>query len=81
MSPATSVTSTVTMDTIHTMQSSIKQLSTNVLDNNRKFDLIMEKLGIKQGGQGSPLGDQVGTTIPGNSAAGRDVSSSSGQVP
>jgi hypothetical protein len=81
MSPATSVTSTVTMDTIHTMQSSIKQLSTNVLDNNRKFDLIMEKLGIKQGGQGSPLGNQVGTTIPGNSTAGRDVSSSSGQVP
>jgi hypothetical protein len=81
MSPATSVTSTVTMDTIHAMQSSIKQVSNNILDNNRKFDLIMEKLGIKQGGQGSPLGDQVGKTIPGNSTAGRDVPSSSGQVP
>jgi hypothetical protein len=80
MSPTTSVTSTVTMDTIHTMQSSIKQLSNNVLDNNRKFDLIMEKLGIKQGGQGSPLGAKDGTPNPSNSTAGRAEKTSSGEV-
>ncbi len=80
MSSATSVTSTVTMDTIHTMQSSIKQLSNNVLDNNRKFDLIMEKLGIEQGGRGSPPDSQADTPTDGNSKAGRDATSSSGNV-
>jgi hypothetical protein len=82
MSPATSVTSTVTMETIQTIQSSMKHLSRNVMDNNRKFDLIMEKLGIEQGGQGSPPNVQDGTPTLGNSTAGKDnKQSSSGGVP
>jgi hypothetical protein len=80
-SSTTSATSTVTMETMQTFESKLSSLSHHVLDNNRKFDLIMAKLGIKElGGQGSPPDNEDCTPAAGHSKAGRDTSSSSGNV-
>jgi hypothetical protein len=70
------------METIHTiMDSKIANLTTHVLDNNKKFDAIMKHLGIaEQDGHGSSPNAQDCAPDIGNSKAGRDSTSSSGNV-
>ncbi len=78
----TSRTSTVTMDTIATMDNKISALTTHMINNDKKFDQIMKYLmTTKAGGQASSAIPQIGTTDNGNLEAGDDSASISGRVP
>jgi hypothetical protein len=78
----TSSISTVTMDTIATMDNKISALTTHMLNNDKKFDEIMKYLMTNNaGGQASSTIPQIGTTDNGNLEAGDDSVSISGSVP
>jgi hypothetical protein len=49
-SSTTSATSTVTMEMMQTFESKLTSLTHQILDSNKKFDAIMEKLGITEYG-------------------------------
>jgi hypothetical protein len=76
----TSNTSAFTIDTIHTMESSIAALTTRVANSDKKFDEIMNYLRSQAGGQASSPIDQTCTTADRNLEAGDDSQSISGNV-
>jgi hypothetical protein len=78
----TSGTSTVTMETISTIENRLTTLTTHIQRTDKKFDDIMNYLiSSNSGGSSTSATNQHGTAASGNSEAGEDTPSISGRVP